>query len=228
MSALRFIASKRIQFLSRLRSRNKYVSISTETPTILRLMNAGYSTQNQFMEPIELAEGPAQPQYQWQEGVENLDRYCSGGYHPTHIGDQLRDGQYHIVHKLGYGTYSTVWLAKDNLKARYVALKILVASAPERKTESQILRTMGFGRGMPEHPGRAYVSSLLDEFVIDGPNGSHLCVVTEAAGCSVAQSKEASITWKFPANVARAISAQVLLGLDYIHSCGVVHGGKSN
>lgn len=69
--------------------------------------------------------------------------------------------------------------------------------------------------------------SLLNEFDINGPNGHHLCIVNEAAGCSIAQSKEASITWKFPANIARSISAQVLLGLDYVHSCGVVHSGTS-
>ncbi|OBT44955.1 hypothetical protein VE00_04108 [Pseudogymnoascus sp. WSF 3629] len=173
------------------------------------------------MEPTELSTGPPQLQYQWQEGVENLEGYCPGGYHPTHIGDEHCDGRYHVVHKLGHGTYSTVWLARDNLEARYVALKILVAAAGEDKSESKILRALGLGN--PEHLGRAYVSSLLDEFVINGPNGRHLCVVSEAAGCSIAQSKEASITWKFPPNVARAVSAQALLGLDYIHSCGVVH-----
>ncbi|OBT78089.1 hypothetical protein VF21_03119 [Pseudogymnoascus sp. 05NY08] len=173
------------------------------------------------MEPPELSASPPQLQYQWQEGVENLEGYCSGGYHPTHIGDQFCDSRYHVVHKLGHGTYSTVWLARDNLEARYVALKILVAAAGEDKSESKILRALGLGN--PEHPGRAYVSSLLDEFVINGPNGCHLCVVSEAAGCSIAQSKEASITWKFSPNVARAVSVQALLGLDYIHSCGVVH-----
>lgn len=164
--------------------------------------------------------------YQWQEGVESLEGYCPGGYHPTCIGDQYRDGRYQVIHKLGYGSYSTVWLAQDHLKSRHVALKILVAAASENSSEGKILRALGSGH--PEHPGRAYVLSLLDEFFVNGPNGRHLCVVSEAAGCSVAKSKETSTTWKFPANVARVIGARVLLGLDYIHSCGVVHGGKSS
>lgn len=53
-------------------------------------------------------------------------------------------------------------------------------------------------------------------------------MVSEAAGCSIAQSKEASMTWKFSANVAKSISAEVLLGLDYVHSCGVVHSVTSS
>ena len=177
------------------------------------------------MQALEASSALPQLIYQWREGVENLEAYCPGGYHPISIGDQYNDGRYEVVHKLGYGSYSTVWLARDRLETRYVALKVLVAAAFEKSSESKILRALTTGKR--DHQGRAYVSSLLDEFVISGPNGRHRCLVSEAAGCSVAQSKEASTTWKFPANVARAISAQVLLGLDYIHSCGVVHGGKS-
>ena len=162
--------------------------------------------------------------YQWQEGVETLEGYCPGGYHPTYIGDKYLHGRYEIVHKLGHGSYSTVWLAKDHLETRYVALKILVAAVSEKSSESRILRALNSGK--PDHQGRAYVPSLLADFVINGPNGRHLYIVSEAAGYSVAQSKEASTNWKFPVNVARAISAQALLGLDYIHSCGVVHGGR--
>lgn len=145
--------------------------------------------------------------YQWQEDVENLDDYCKGGYHPTHIGDVHLDGRYEVVHKLGYGTYSTVWLARDAVEAKYVALKIRAADASEKRNESQTLRALR--AGLEDHRGRAYVPvpTLLNEFTIDGPNGQHRCIVTEAVNCSVAQSKDASTTWKFPVDVARAIGA---------------------
>ncbi|KZF25645.1 protein kinase [Xylona heveae TC161] len=174
------------------------------------------------MEPSSPSTSLPQIVYQWQEGVESLEGYRPGGYHPTHIGDRYHDDRYEVVHKLGHGSYSTVWLAKDHLQARYVALKILVGAALEKNSEGKVLRALSSCK--TDHPGRAYVSTLLDEFTINGPNGSHLCIVNEAAGCSVAQSKEASITWKFTPKVARAISAQALLGLDYIHSCGIIHG----
>ncbi|PYH92296.1 protein kinase [Aspergillus ellipticus CBS 707.79] len=142
---------------------------------------------------------PPSSTYQYEEGVEVLEGYEPGGYHPTHIGDRHLDGRYEIVHKLGHGGYSTVWLTRDHKLSRYVALKILVASSSEDCSESKILRILAAGNA--DHPGR-----------------------NEVAGCSIADSKEASITCMFPADVARAISAQLLLGLDYIHSCGVVHG----
>jgi hypothetical protein len=40
--------------------------------------------------------------------VEDLERYTPGGYHPTLIGDTFCSGRYTIVHKLGFGGYSTI------------------------------------------------------------------------------------------------------------------------
>jgi len=45
--------------------------------------------------------------------AEPLHRYRTGGYHPIRLGDLLKDGRYKIVHKLGWGGYSTVWAARD-------------------------------------------------------------------------------------------------------------------
>lgn len=45
--------------------------------------------------------------------AEPLHRYQPGGYHPLALGDILKDGRYEIVHKLGWGGYSTTWAAKD-------------------------------------------------------------------------------------------------------------------
>ena len=44
--------------------------------------------------------------------VESPDRYRPGGYHPVHLGD-IYHQRYKVIHKLGFGTYSTVWLARD-------------------------------------------------------------------------------------------------------------------
>jgi hypothetical protein len=45
--------------------------------------------------------------------VENLEAYRPGGYHPLYLGDHLHNQRYTILRKLGYGSYSTVWLARD-------------------------------------------------------------------------------------------------------------------
>ena len=49
---------------------------------------------------------------------ENFLHYRPGGFHPVALGDTLKDGRYQIQHKLGYGGFSTVWVARDH---RHVA-----------------------------------------------------------------------------------------------------------
>lgn len=55
-------------------------------------------------------------QSQYNIGVlaEALEQYCPGGYHPIHLNNLLKDGQYEVLHKLGFGSFATVWLARDN------------------------------------------------------------------------------------------------------------------
>ncbi len=52
---------------------------------------------------------------------EDLSRYRPGGYHPVTLGDTFNDGRYKVYHKLGWGGYSTAWLAHDT---RFVKLQL--------------------------------------------------------------------------------------------------------
>ena len=47
---------------------------------------------------------------------EGRSAYAHGRFHPVYIGD-VYHGRYQVINKLGYGSYSTVWLVKD-LKSR--------------------------------------------------------------------------------------------------------------
>ena len=168
-----------------------------------------------------------EPVYKWQEDVENLERYSSGGYHPVHLGDTFANGRYKVVHKLGFGSYSTVWLARDELESKYVALKIIVACCSTSSSESSILRRLKDARQDEiADSGGKFVLSLLDEFFIDGPNGRHRCLVTEPAACNLADSKEAGERWMFPLPAAYSIVAQIVQGVAFMHRCGVVHAGQ--
>jgi len=46
------------------------------------------------------------------EGLESPLRYLPGGYYPVHLGEVYRE-RYRVINKLGFGSYSTVWLARD-------------------------------------------------------------------------------------------------------------------
>jgi serine/threonine protein kinase len=110
---------------------------------------------------------------------------------------------------------------------RYVALKILIARATLKSNEANILRLLSSSDSTHQGQGQRFISPLFDDFTFDGPNGHQVCLVQEAAACSIAIAKEWSSNNMFPVETARSIAAQLILGLSYLHSRGVCHGGRS-
>ena len=72
-----------------------------------------------------------QPIYEVTEWVED---YKNGGLHPIHIGDYLSKGRYKIIRKLGYGAFSTVWLAKDYRYFYVILNKLFIEAKITRDT----------------------------------------------------------------------------------------------
>jgi hypothetical protein len=165
---------------------------------------------------------PSRSQYMLIEDVENLHRYRPGGYHRIQIGDNLNEGRYCLVDKLGYGGYSTIWLARDLQRARYVALKAITADASTYTPEAGLINS--FGKS-PPRPGREIFPCLLDEDWVAGPNGNHRCIVTPPARMSLVDAREASTIGLFRPKVAQSIIAQLIRGVAFLHSQNIVHGG---
>ena len=167
---------------------------------------------------------PSEAVYIPEVDLEYFEDYTIGGYHPISIGDTFQDGRYQVVHKLGFGGYSTIWLARDTKLGYYVSLKVLVASEYTKSTEGEILRRLSSINS--KHPGQQFIPHMLDEFSFEGPNGRHICLVQKPASCSIAASKEDSVNFMFPVEAARSVAAQLIMGLSYLHSRGLCHGGK--
>lgn len=168
-------------------------------------------------------ETPLGPIYRWQEDVEDLEEYRAGGYCPVQL-DNVYQDRYRVIHKLGFGTYSTVWLARDEVAERYVSLKILTARASAQSKEAGILHHLH--RGSQDHPGQKLIMSSFDKFTLTGHNGDHTCLVNEALGPNVVDVKECFTCDLLPLDIAKRVTFQLALGMSYIHSCGVIHGGK--
>lgn len=167
---------------------------------------------------------PGKPQYSLIEFVKDMDRYCPGGYHPLKIGDVLADGRYRLVDKLGYGGYSTVWLARDIREARYMTVKVITADGSLCSPEANLMDFLG---KLPSTPGGEIIPPLLDEFWVTGPNGQHKCNVTHPARMSLLAARDDSIFHLFPPKVAHSIIAQLIRGVAFLHSNDIVHGGMS-
>ena len=44
-----------------------------------------------------------------------MEDYKRGGYHHITVGDVFHEGRYVTLRKLGWGHFSTVWLARDTV-----------------------------------------------------------------------------------------------------------------
>ncbi|KAJ5594692.1 uncharacterized protein N7459_000900 [Penicillium hispanicum] len=156
------------------------------------------------------------------EDVERMEYYCPGGYHPVNIGDRFHN-RYRVVHKLGHGTYSTIWLAKDEKSNRYAAVK--VCTADSNPQEIDVLSKLSKIQHSPD-VAQTMILSIRDAFNIQGPNGNHhcLCLVTDLARMSLSEAKNASWISLFQLDVARAIAAQLVIAVQQIHAQGFVHG----
>ncbi|KAK4154909.1 kinase-like domain-containing protein [Chaetomidium leptoderma] len=149
--------------------------------------------------------------------------YRPGGFHPVRLGDTFKDGRYTVHHKLGWGGFSTVWLAQDESLEEWVALKIITADTPTPSRELQTLQDL--------HQAHAThrTVQLLDSFVHEGDNGSHQCLVFELLGPtvgSVVADYHMSGHRMGPATVMR-ITRQLLQGLVSLHRAGYAHGDIS-
>ncbi|KAL5356013.1 kinase-like domain-containing protein [Aspergillus floccosus] len=154
------------------------------------------------------------------EGVARMEYYRAGGYHPVKIGDRFHD-RYQVVHKLGHGTYSTIWLAQDERCHPYVAVKVCIADSNSLKVNvlSRLLAPQQLS-----DTRRTMIPPIWDRHTMQGPNGSHHCLVTSPARVSLSDAKNASWISLFQLDVARALAAQLVIAVRYIHSQGLVHG----
>ncbi|XP_051964975.1 SRSF protein kinase 1-like isoform X2 [Xyrauchen texanus] len=175
-------------------------------------------TETQMQEPDEEILGSDD------EEQEDPNDYCKGGYHHVKIGD-LFNGKYHVIRKLGWGHFSTVWLAWDIQGKRFVAMKVVKSAEHYTETAVDEIKLLRSVRNTdPDDPNREMVVQLLDDFKISGINGTHVCMVFEVLGHHLLKWIIKSNYQGLPLPCVKSIICQVLQGLDYLHTkCQIIH-----
>ncbi|XP_047967320.1 SRSF protein kinase 1-like isoform X2 [Salvia hispanica] len=154
---------------------------------------------------------------------EGTEDYRRGGYHAVRIGDTFKHGRYVVQSKLGWGHFSTVWLAWDIQKSIYVALK--VQKSAQHYTEAamdEITILKEIAEGDPED--KKCVVKLLDHFKHSGPNGQHVCMVFEYLGDNLLTLIKYSAYRGLPLHKVKEVCFHILVGLDYLHrKLSIIH-----
>ena len=177
---------------------------------------------------------------------EGLEDYKIDGYHPVHVGEILLD-RYVIMQKLGYGHFSTAWLALDNNNGNYVAIKIqksderYIQGAYDEIEILQALAKKNFDKEWIESLKEYYkddkeklkelntvehthVVQLLNSFIHNGQNGKHFCMVFEVMGVTLLEIIKRYNYKGIPLPLVRIITKQILIGLDFLHRiCHIIH-----
>uniref|UniRef100_A0ACB8EMA1 SRSF protein kinase 3 n=1 Tax=Sphaerodactylus townsendi TaxID=933632 RepID=A0ACB8EMA1_9SAUR len=158
------------------------------------------------------------------EEQEDPQDYCRGGYYPVKVGD-LFNGRYHVVRKLGWGHFSTVWLCWDIQRKRFVALKVVKSALHYTETAVDEIKLLKCVRDSdPSDAKRENIVQLLDDFKISGINGVHVCMVLEVLGHQLLKWIIKSNYQGLPIPCVKSILHQVLQGLDYLHTkCKIIH-----
>ena len=177
---------------------------------------------------------------------EGLEDYKIDGYHPVHVGEILLD-RYIIMQKLGYGHFSTAWLALDNNNGNYVAIKVqksderYIQGAYDEIEILQSLAKKNFDKEWISSLKEYYkddkeklseletvehtqVVQLLNSFIHNGQNGKHFCMVFEVMGVTLLEIIKRYNYKGIPLPLVRIITKQILIGLDFLHRiCHIIH-----
>lgn len=163
-------------------------------------------------------------------GEEPMEDYKKGGYALVEPGQKIRAGgtsrNYEILGKLGWGYFSTVWLAErqgSRGQVETVALKI-VKSKPSytEMADDEIKIFKAIARVAPR--GHPHIVRMLDSFSIKDAHGTHRCLAFECQGSNLYRVLRDKYLDGIPLVVVKRLARQLLEALEFLHlRCNLIH-----
>jgi len=199
------------------------------TPTI-RILNLNLSDVSSMAQPVEdYDDWGDEVDSDDESGVhldasEGIDAYAGHQCcYPVTVGEVIQGGgkSYRIEHKLGYGGFSTVWLAYDLEAHTSVTLKIQTASKAGKLVETEIGTHRDLHETIPE-PVNLLVS--LSTFILPGQSGnSHGVIVLPVMGPDLHTYLETCP--QLDSFTALRLAKDILKAVACLHQNGFVHRG---
>lgn len=150
-----------------------------------------------------------------------------GALYPICIGDIIHhpEGRYEIVHRLGKGAYSVVWLAWDMKRSVCVAFKVMVAgSIGEKEYLNQHLLKKAL------HQNTSHLNLYKDTFLLPSPYDTigeppttfHRVLILPLEGSSL---REGQLHFDRSLKSRMSAAKSLLEALRDLHQAGFVHSG---
>lgn len=160
---------------------------------------------------------------------ENQQNYKEGGYMSINAGDMLRN-RYMMLHKLGWGEFSTVWLAfdRDATEPQHTFVAVKVAKCHASVTESSKYENNLLTFVRANIRSKSPVTYLLDNFEHRGQYGNHFCMVMPLHGSnmlSIIDYMKARKRRRSDKEISmiKEITASTLQSLNDLEALNVIH-----
>ncbi|KAI1132537.1 kinase-like domain-containing protein [Nemania abortiva] len=147
---------------------------------------------------------------------EELEGYKPEYFYPVRLGEVFNN-RFQTVTKLGYGSCSTIWLARDLENHKYVALKVYIHNSAHHRELPfyEHLHTI-----LPsKHPGAGKVRKFLDSFEVIGPHGKHIALVLQVSQMSL---RDMDLVFSkgrgFDEEFVKCAIKELLLAVDFLHT----------
>ncbi|KAF5653288.1 CMGC kinase [Fusarium sp. NRRL 25303] len=143
---------------------------------------------------------------------EDINLYPRGFCYPLSISEIIVE-RYRIIHKLGHGAFSTVWMAQDMLENKDVALKILMLRNLDDRDRDMQSALIEIAKDL------TYLLVYHRTFLLPSPHGQHRVFVLPLQGPNLRNHPPK----KTPIATIMAFAAQLLQALKALHEAGLVH-----
>ncbi|KAM6511930.1 hypothetical protein FALCPG4_016917 [Fusarium falciforme] len=154
-----------------------------------------------------------------------MPEYNPDHLYPVHLGEVF-NGRFQTVAKLGYGSSSTIWLARDLEAHQYVALKVYIHNSVEHR-ELPFYEHLNTVLPTSKHVGADNVRKLLASFEVSGSHGNHIVLALQVSQMSLRDMDTVFMKGRgFEEDFVKSAIKELLQAVDFLHTeAQVVHTG---